>query len=95
MSMPARSTAPTIWRIARRTSRVSMPPGSGVPVPGRQARIDHVDVEREVDRVGTVERLGDRVGDHRLGAAFLDLGHEVIAQARVACIHSKTSTGGQ
>ena len=33
-SMPARSTAATTWRTARRTSRVSIPPGSGVPVPG-------------------------------------------------------------
>ena len=61
MSIPARSTAPTIWRIARRTSRVSMPPGSGVPVPGAMPGIDDVDVERQVDRVGPVERLGDGV----------------------------------
>ena len=81
MSIPARSTAPTIWRIARRTSRVSMPPGSGVPGPGRHARVDDVDVERQVDEVRAVERLVDRVGDDRLGAALLDLAHEVVAQA--------------
>jgi hypothetical protein len=34
MSIPASSTAPTIRRMARSNSRVSMPPGSGVPVPG-------------------------------------------------------------
>ena len=81
-SMPASSTAPTIWRIARRTSRVSIPPGSGVPVPGRHARVDDVDVEAEVDGVGAVERLVDRLGDDRLGPALLDLAHEVVAQAR-------------
>ncbi len=49
--------------------------------PGRHARIDDVDVEREVDGIRAVERLGDRVGDDRLGAALLDLAHEVPAQA--------------
>ena len=49
--------------------------------PGRHARVDDVDVERQVDRVRAVERLGDRVGDDRLGAALLDLAHEVPAQA--------------
>ena len=53
----------------------------GRPGPGRHARVDDVDVEREVDRVGAVERLGDRVGDDGLGAALLDLAHEVPAQA--------------
>ena len=36
MSMPASSTAPTIWRTARSSSRGSIPPGSGVPVPGAE-----------------------------------------------------------
>ena len=80
-SIPASSTAPTIWRTARRTSRVSIPPGSGVPGAGRQARVDDVDVEAEVDAVGPVERLVDGLGDDRLGAALLDLAHEVVAQA--------------
>ena len=53
----------------------------GCPGAGRHAGIDDVDVEREVDRVRSVERLGDRVGDDRLGAALLDLAHEVPAQA--------------
>ena len=60
---------------------MSIPPGSGVPGPGRHARVDDVDVEAEVDRVGAVERLGDRLGDDGLGAALLDLAHEVPAQA--------------
>ena len=80
MSIPASSTAPTIRRIARSSSRVSSPPGSGVPVPGREPGIDDVDVDAQVDRVGPVERLGDRVVDDGLGAALLDLGHEVVAQ---------------
>ena len=33
-SIAARSTVPTMRRTARSSSRVSMPPGSGVPVPG-------------------------------------------------------------
>ena len=94
MSMPARSTAATIWRMARRTSRLSIPPGSGVPVPGRHARVDHVDVEAEVDVVRAVERLVDRLGDDCFRAALLDLAHEVVAQALLR-IHSKVSTGGQ
>ena len=51
------------------------------PRPRRQARIDDVDVEAQVDRVRPVEGLGDRVVDDRLGAALLDLGHEVVAEA--------------
>ena len=48
--------------------------------PGRHARIDDVDVDREVDDLGAVERLGDRIGDDSLGAALLDLAHEMPAQ---------------
>ena len=48
---------------------------------GRQARVDDVDVEAQVDAVGPVERLVDGLGDDRLGAALLDLAHEVVAQA--------------
>ena len=48
------------------------------------ARIDDVDVDREVDRVRAVERLGDGVVDDGLGAALLDLGHEVPAHALLA-----------
>src|SRR5438477_3651210 len=33
-SIPASSTAPTIWRTARSSSRARSPPASGVPVPG-------------------------------------------------------------
>ncbi len=50
----------------------------------RAARIDHVDVDREVDRVRAVERLGDGVIDDRLGAALLDLAHQVPAEALLA-----------
>ena len=81
MSIPARSTAATIWRIARSTSRVQHPARLGRPGAGRHARVDHVDVDRQVDAVRSVEGLGDRVGDDGLGAAFLDLAHEVPAQA--------------
>ena len=45
------------------------------PRPRRHPRVDHVDVEAEVDRIGTVKRLGDRLGDHRLRPALLDLAH--------------------
>ncbi len=33
------------------SSRVVQPPGSGVPVAGREGRVQHVDVDREVDGV--------------------------------------------
>ena len=49
--------------------------------PGRHARVDDVDVEAQVDVVGAVERLVDRLGDDGLRAALLDLAHEVLAQA--------------
>jgi hypothetical protein len=94
MSMPASSTGRRSGGSARSSSRGSIPPGSGVPVPGAEPGIDDVDVDREVDRVRAVEGLGDRVGDDGLGAALLDLGHEVPAQALLA--HPlEHGTGGQ
>ena len=48
--------------------------------PGRHPRVDHVDVEAQVDEVRAVERLVDRLGDDRFRAALLDLAHEVPAQ---------------
>ena len=68
--------------------------GLGRAGAGRDARVDDVDVDRDVDRVGAVERLGDGVVDHRLRAALLDLAHQVPAQP-CSCIHANVSTGGQ
>ena len=48
---------------------------------GRHPRIDHVDVEREIDRIRSVQGLRDRIGDHGLGAALLDFAHEMPAHA--------------
>ena len=81
MSIPASSTAPTIWRIGAQHLAGEHAAGLGRPGAGRHARVDDVDVEGQVDRVRAVERLGDRVVDDRLGAALLDLAHEVPAQA--------------
>ncbi len=60
------------------------PAGFGGARAGRHARVDHIDVEAQVDEVGTVERLVDGLGDDRLGAALLDLAHEVVAHALLA-----------
>ena len=94
MSIATRSTAPTILADGPQQLARQQAPGSGVPVSRRQARIEHVDVDRQVDGVRPVERLGDRVGDDGLRAPLLDLGHEVVAQAVLA--HPlEVSTGGQ
>jgi hypothetical protein len=57
------------------------PAGLGRAGSGCESRIDDVDIEAEVDRVRSVERLGDRIVDDRLGPALLDLRHEVVAKA--------------
>ena len=51
------------------------------PGSGGEPRIDHVDVDAQVDRIGAVEGLRDRVVDDGISAALLDLAHEVVAQA--------------
>ena len=51
---------------------------------GRHAGVDDVDVDAQVDAVGAVERLRDRVGDHRLAAPLLDLDHRVPPHALLA-----------
>ena len=83
-SIPTSSTWLTIWRTARRSSRASIPPASGVPVAGAMPGIDDVDVDGQVDALGAVERLDDRVGEHRLAAPLLDLGHRVPTHALLA-----------
>ena len=83
-SIAASSTDETTCRTARSSSRVSMPPGSGRAGPRRQPGIDDVDVDRQVDHLRPVEGLGDGIGDDRLAAALLDLGHEVPAHALLA-----------
>ena len=51
------------------------------PRPGRESRIDDVDVDRDVHVVGAVQGLGYRVRDDRLRTALLDLAHVVPAHA--------------
>ena len=46
--------------------------------------IHHVDVDRQVEVVGLRQRLGDRVGHHRLEAALPDLVHGVPDHALLA-----------
>ena len=58
-----------------------MPPGSGVPVPGAKRRVEHVDVDRDVQLVGLGQRLADGVGHHGLEAALPDLLHRVPRHA--------------
>ena len=81
MSIPARSTAADDLADGAEDLAGQHAAGLGGAGAGRHARIDDVDVEREVDRIGAVERLGDGVGDDRLGSPFLDLAHEVPAHA--------------
>ncbi len=49
-SMPTRSSRAAISRHAQRRSPEVMPPGSGVPGPGRERGIEDVDVDGEEDR---------------------------------------------
>ena len=60
---------------------MSIPPGSGVPVPGAIPGSMTSMSRAEVDGVRAVERLVDGVVDHGLGAPLLDLAHQVPAQA--------------
>ena len=79
-SIPARRSSVASRRTARSASRAVIPPGSGVPVPGREGRIAHVDVEGQehvVPRLGD----GDDVVHHRVHAPFADLLHQVPAKA--------------
>ena len=48
---------------------------------GREARIEHIDVDREVDVIGTVERFRNRVFDHRCHTAIAELAHEMPAHS--------------
>ena len=56
---------------ARSASREVSPPGTGVPVPGANAGIDRVDIERDVDRARAdpLAQLGAHAGD----AALVDV----------------------
>ena len=47
--------------------------------PRREARVQHVDIDGEVDDLRTVQRLGDGIGHHGLRATRFDLRHEVPA----------------
>ena len=58
-----------------------MPPGSGVPVPGRERRVEHVDVDGDVELLGLRQRLADGVAHHVLEAAVPDLLHRVPRHA--------------
>ena len=83
-SMPTRSTCPTIWRIARSSSRESMPPASGVPVPGA---IPGSTTSMSTDRYmqsgpSSASPIASAIDG--LGAAVLDLDHRVPAQALLA-----------
>ena len=81
MSMPATSTADGDPADGAQDLARQHAAGLGRPGAGRDARVDDVDVDRDVHGVRPVEGLGDRVVDDRLGAALLDLAHEVPAQA--------------
>src|SRR5438477_1194545 len=47
--------------------------------PRREPGVEHVDIHREIDQLGTIERFGDRLVDNRLDASIEQLAHQVPA----------------
>ena len=80
-SAAQRSSSAAMRRSAPRSSRVVRPPGSGVPVPGANAGIEHVDVDGEVDALRAAAHVGDDVVEDAVEPARVDLVHRVPAEA--------------
>ena len=70
-SAPTSSSSAATVRTASSSSLGVMPPGSGVPVPGMNAGVEHVDVDRQVDRPGPDG--GDRARDDLADAEVADV----------------------
>ena len=82
--MPTSSTWLTICRTARKQLARQHAARFGRPGRRGHARVDDIDVDGQVDAVRPVERLHDRVGEHRLAAPLFDLGHGVPPHALFA-----------
>ena len=91
-SIPHELDARAISRHAHSRSAAVIPPGSGVPVPGRVGRVEHVDVHAQEHRAVADDRRA-RAPTTVADAELAHVVHEQARDARSRCQENSVSPG--